>query len=138
MPERDERLVRELIDLVNRWQEGNGSMLADIASETRNHRAVLSELQKDTALARKEVETLNASLMSLRQKFEQCFEHRQERYDQIAAAAEKKLDAWVADFKKFKDTEFADIRNKVLKYSGAIALAAGCVGYIVSHFWKHP
>lgn len=131
------QVVKELVDLVSRWQEGNSSLLADLTAEIRQHRGSLADIQRDLALARQEVNSLNTDISSLRNKFDQCFEKRQERYDAIAATAEKKISVWADDFKKFRDTEFADIRNKVMKFMGAVALAAASVGFIVAHFVKH-
>lgn len=136
MPEMDARLVQELVDLVSRWQEGNGSMLTDLANEIRMHRASLSELQRGLGVATTEFTALSRNLESLSKKFDNCFENRQLRYNEINKAAEEKIKSLSDDYKKFRDTDFADIRNKVMKYSGAIALAAASVGFIIAHFAK--
>lgn len=130
------QLVQELVDLVTMWQAGNGSVLTDLANETRGHRGTLAEIQRDVAVARQEMKSIHESLLLLWSKFDACFEHRQLRYNDIIKTADDKIKTLTDDFKKFKDTEFASIRNRVVAWGGGIAILGLMAGYAIGHYLK--
>jgi hypothetical protein len=162
MPPETQELVKELVELVARWQDGNSSVLSDLASEVRGMREGAANLLRDVSVVRKELELSQKSLQTLWDKFDKCYDNRQERYNNIkkdvvdtqqrrdmdicsrlqelAADYEKfKVTGFVKteDFNKFKTDDYGKIRDRVWWFIGLTAAAAALGSILVNHLLQH-
>lgn len=162
MPPETRDLVRELVELVNRWQDGNTSVLSDLASEFRGLRDGAAGLLRDVSVIRKEVENVQGSLKTLWDKFDKCYDTRQDRYsaikkDVLDNQSRKEQDICsrlrelsedydkfkttgfvkTQDFETFRKDEFGKIRDKFWWIVGSLTVGAAGISALLSHFLQH-